>query len=107
MSIDPMHKAHAAPRCKARSKRTGQPCRAPAVRGWKVCACTVLAAGRLKARGMEIIGTERGRRTRSTPRAPSVCWRSSHVFVENVVAEVITNPKSTSATVRISQPTWD
>ena len=32
-----MHKAHAAPRCKARSKRTGKPCRAPAVRGWKVC----------------------------------------------------------------------
>ena len=26
-----------APRCAAKSKRTGQPCRAPAVRGWKVC----------------------------------------------------------------------
>jgi hypothetical protein len=37
MSDNPMHKAHAAPRCKARSKRTGQPCRSPAVRGWKVC----------------------------------------------------------------------
>jgi hypothetical protein len=37
MSNNPMHKAHAAPRCKARSKRTGQPCRSPAVRGWKVC----------------------------------------------------------------------
>ena len=37
MSINPMHKAHAAPRCRARSKRAGQPCRAPAVRGWKVC----------------------------------------------------------------------
>ena len=26
-----------APRCTARSKRSGQRCRAPAVRGWKVC----------------------------------------------------------------------
>lgn len=26
-----------APRCHARSKRTGQPCQSPAVTGWKVC----------------------------------------------------------------------
>ncbi len=26
-----------APRCTATSKRTGQPCQAPAVRGWTVC----------------------------------------------------------------------
>ena len=25
------------PRCHARSKRTGKPCQAPAVKGWKVC----------------------------------------------------------------------
>jgi hypothetical protein len=37
MSDNLMHKAHAAPRCKATSKRSDQPCRAPAVRGWKVC----------------------------------------------------------------------
>src|SRR5215813_6312413 len=37
MNINPMHKAHAAPRCTAKSKRTKKPCRAPAVRGWKVC----------------------------------------------------------------------
>lgn len=39
MKVDanPMQRAHAAPRCTARSKRTGLPCRAPAVRGWKVC----------------------------------------------------------------------
>jgi hypothetical protein len=30
----PMHQS---PRCSARSKRTGQRCRAPAVRGWGVC----------------------------------------------------------------------
>jgi FtsX-like permease family len=34
---DPMQMAHAAPRCTATSKRTGKPCRAPAVRGWHVC----------------------------------------------------------------------
>ena len=37
MTIDPMQSAHNAPRCKATSKRTGRPCRAPAVRGWSVC----------------------------------------------------------------------
>jgi len=33
----PMSKAHAAPRCSARSKRTGLPCKGPAMKGWKVC----------------------------------------------------------------------
>lgn len=28
---------HCAPRCTARSKRSGEPCRNPAVRGWSVC----------------------------------------------------------------------
>ena len=28
---------HLAPRCKARSKRSGKPCRSPAVRGFNVC----------------------------------------------------------------------
>jgi hypothetical protein len=37
MSINLMQKAHAAPRCTAKSKRTGNRCRAPAVRGWSVC----------------------------------------------------------------------
>lgn len=34
---NPMHKADAAPRCRAHSKRTGLLCKAPAVRGWRVC----------------------------------------------------------------------
>lgn len=37
MSINPMQSAHDAPRCKAKSKQTGQACRAPAVRGYRVC----------------------------------------------------------------------
>ena len=36
-AINPMHWAHQAPRCAAHSKRTGQPCRAPAVKGSRVC----------------------------------------------------------------------
>ncbi len=32
--VYPMHRAA---RCSARSKRTGQPCQNPAVRGWRVC----------------------------------------------------------------------
>jgi hypothetical protein len=37
MSNNLMQKAHAAPRCKANSKRSGQPCRAPAVKGSIPC----------------------------------------------------------------------
>jgi hypothetical protein len=36
MSINPMQSAHDA-RCKAKSKRTGLPCRSPAVNGYRVC----------------------------------------------------------------------
>jgi hypothetical protein len=28
---------HCAPRCTAKSKRSGLPCKSPAVRGWSVC----------------------------------------------------------------------
>ena len=34
---NPMQRAHAAPRCTAKSKRSGQPCGNAAVRGWTVC----------------------------------------------------------------------
>jgi hypothetical protein len=37
MSINPMQSAHDAPRCKVKSKRTGLPCRSPAVNGYQVC----------------------------------------------------------------------
>jgi hypothetical protein len=37
MTINPMHRCNAAPRCRAKSKRTGLPCRSPAVRGYRVC----------------------------------------------------------------------
>lgn len=34
---NPMHRANAAPRCTAKSKRSGVRCKAPAVRGKRVC----------------------------------------------------------------------
>lgn len=34
---NPMHRANAAPRCGAKSKRSGLACRNPAVMGWAVC----------------------------------------------------------------------
>ena len=34
---NPMQRAHQSPRCTAKSKRSGQACRNPAVRGWNVC----------------------------------------------------------------------
>ena len=37
MSDNPMQSAHNAPRCIAKTKRTGMRCRAPAVRGYRVC----------------------------------------------------------------------
>lgn len=35
--VNPMQRAHQSPRCTAHSKRTGFPCKNPAVRGWAVC----------------------------------------------------------------------
>jgi hypothetical protein len=37
MTDNPMQSAHDAPRCRAKSKRTGLPCRSPAVTGYRVC----------------------------------------------------------------------
>lgn len=34
---NPMQRAHEAPRCSAKSKRTGLNCRSPAVKGYSVC----------------------------------------------------------------------
>lgn len=34
---NPMQSAHAAPKCHAKAKTSGNPCKAPAVIGWKVC----------------------------------------------------------------------
>ena len=43
--INPMQSAHAAPRCTAKSKRSGVTCRAPAVKGKRVCRMHGAKAG--------------------------------------------------------------
>ena len=48
-----MDKAHNAPGCTARSKRSGQRCRAPAVKGWRVCRMHGALVAHLRASGME------------------------------------------------------
>jgi hypothetical protein len=35
--IDPAQRLRDAPRCHAKAKSTGQTCKAPAVKGWRVC----------------------------------------------------------------------
>jgi hypothetical protein len=57
MTKNPMDNAHNAPRCIARSNRSGQRRGAPAVRGWRFAGCMVFAAARRRASGMEIIAT--------------------------------------------------
>lgn len=35
--ISPAQRLRDAPRCRAKAKRTGEQCKAPAMRGWRVC----------------------------------------------------------------------
>jgi Protein of unknown function (DUF3551) len=66
MSINPMHKAHAAPRCTAKSKRTRQLVVHLLCEVGRCAACTVHTVVRLKASGMEITATVPARRKRSS-----------------------------------------
>lgn len=43
---NPMQRAHASPRCTAKSKRSSFPCKNPAVRGWAVCRMHGARGGR-------------------------------------------------------------
>jgi len=59
MTINPMQSAHDAPRCKAKSKRTGKCCRAPAVRGCRLCRMHGASGGAPTGKLTGIIGTAR------------------------------------------------
>jgi len=48
--MDRMKEAREAPRCKAKSKATGERCRAPAVTGWNVCRCHGAGGGAPKGK---------------------------------------------------------
>jgi hypothetical protein len=60
---NPMSAANSAPRCTARSKRTGQRCRGPAVRGWAVCRFH--GAGGGQPAGMENAAWKHGIRSKA------------------------------------------
>jgi hypothetical protein len=71
-SVSPMHRPmDRAPRCTAHSKRSGQPCRAPAVRGHRVCRMHGAGGG---APTGEANGNYRhGRRTQEMTRTLRLC----------------------------------
>lgn len=66
-----MHRCNAAPRCRAKSKRTGLPCRSPAVRGYRVCRMHGARGGAPKGKKNGIFGMAAGRKKLSARRATS------------------------------------
>lgn len=71
-SINPMHRPmDRALRCTATSKRSGQPCQAPAVRGYQVCRMHGAGGG---APGGKANGSYRhGRRTQELTQTLRLC----------------------------------
>lgn len=51
MELSTVNLMHLAPRCRAHSKRTGEPCRSPAVRGFNVCRMHGARGGAPKGKG--------------------------------------------------------
>ncbi len=51
INANPIHKAQGACRCAAKAKRTGLPCKAPAVRGWNVCRMHGAGGGAPRGKG--------------------------------------------------------
>jgi hypothetical protein len=92
MSINPMQSAHDAPRCKAKSKRTGLRCRSPAVMAIPSAACMGPAAVRRKGKatgifGMAAVRGESSKQRVSSPRWPVSCEavRTDRRFVAQIV----------------------
>lgn len=48
---DPAQRLRDAPRCRAKAKSTGQPCKAPAVKGWRVCRVHGAGGGAPRGQG--------------------------------------------------------
>ena len=71
---NPMSAANAAPRCTARSKRTGERCGGPAVSGWSVCRFTVRAAAIPQAKTIRHGSMECGRVNGSTSGSCLTSW---------------------------------
>jgi hypothetical protein len=67
MTDNPMHRCNEAPRCRAKSKRTGQPCRSPAVNGFRVCRMHGARGGAPEGKGNG--NFRHGRRTKEVTEA--------------------------------------
>jgi hypothetical protein len=67
-----------APRCSAMSKRTKQPCKAPAVRGWTVCRFHGARGGRPQTSGLYT------KEARAERRAMSALIRSSRDTIADI-----------------------
>ena len=74
---NPMSKAHTAPRCTAKSKRTKERCKGPAVRGWRVCR--VHGAGGGHPAGQDHPSWKHGMRSRE--------WITERRMINDLVRE--------------------
>jgi hypothetical protein len=78
--VSPAARLQAAVRCHARSKRSGRPCRCPAVRGWTVCRMHGARGGAKPGPGHP--GYKTGSRTKelAARRAWLTCLRRETAF---------------------------
>ena len=83
-----VNRLQAARRCSARSKRSGQPCRAPAMRGWTVCRCH-------GARGGAPKGKRNGRYVHGERSAEAVALRRRIGTLVRVSGELMENLERT------------
>ena len=82
---NPMRSAHAAPRCSARSKRSGAPCRGPAVQGWTVCRMNGAGGGAPEGPGNGAwTGGERSKDAVETRRALAALLASAHRLMDEL-----------------------
>jgi len=78
MSNNPMHRCNEAPRCGAKSKRTGLPCRSPAVSGHRVCR--MHGAGGGAPKGKQNGNFRHGRRTKEIIEASRIIKELSRLL---------------------------
>lgn len=74
------------PRCSARSKRTGLPCRAPAVKGWAVCRMH-------GARGGAPSGERHGQYRHGMRTQEAIAERRSLAELRQMVRETLSEPR--------------
>ncbi|MEW2918035.1 HGGxSTG domain-containing protein [Ruegeria sp. ANG10] len=83
---NPMERAHAAPRCTATSKRSGLPCKNPAVKGWSVCRMHGARGGH--SSGKANPAYKHGMRTRETQQMRKAI--NEHIRLARALEKLIT-----------------